>query len=649
MIFAPKATHSASVRFFGSAYFVWTVLVAFFGMSPSFLNHLQAATLAVSNPPIQMLVPGFKVREIPLDLNNINNLVYAPDGRLFALGYDGDVFQLKDTDGDGLEDSAVPFFKNEHNEIPPSIGMCWGPGGLYIASQKRVIRLRDKKDGTCELQTVTSGWVPPAGKAGSDLDSIGIAVDKKGQIFFGLGCDNWHAAYRVNTNTLKSEYDVHSERGTILKLSRDWKKREVVCTGVRFTVSRAFNAAGDLFCTYQEGATWLPNGNPFDELLHIQQRRHYGFPPRHPKYLPAVVDEPSTFDYGPQHQSTCGLHFNEPVTNSGKIFGPAWWQGQAIVAWESRGKIWRTALVKTMAGYVAKTELIACLKMLTIDAVPTPQGDLIVTCHSGEPDCGTGPKGKGKLFKISYSDQAAPQPVLTYAASRTEFRIVFDRPFDVTNLKNIASGSGVTFGRYVTAGDRFESFRPGYQAVKDQLELPRFDLSVLSVAVTADKSTLIVQTAAHREALKYAISLPDKVRATHACDESRHELPQSASLDVLADLTGVEAAWHSSDGKESWAGWMPDVDLDVARALTGESAEHRRLFALLKKPGTLALRTQLDLWQMLHPAVQPGAKLDFEYPVELTTVSIKAMGKLDVKTTEMGERLNSREVRITRQ
>src|SRR6476646_7539997 len=70
-------------------------------------------------PPIQMLVPGFTVRELPLDLNNINNLVYSPDGRLFALGYDGDVFQLKDTDGDGLEDSAVPFFKNEHNEIPP--------------------------------------------------------------------------------------------------------------------------------------------------------------------------------------------------------------------------------------------------------------------------------------------------------------------------------------------------------------------------------------------------------------------------------------------------------------------------------------------------------------------------------------------------
>src|SRR5438477_6358832 len=106
-------------------------------------------------PPVQMLVPGFTVRELPLDANNINNLVYAPDGRLFALCYDGNVLQLKDTDGDGLEDTATHFYRNDKNQIPPSIGMCWGPGGLYIPSQGRVIRLRDKGDGTGELETVT--------------------------------------------------------------------------------------------------------------------------------------------------------------------------------------------------------------------------------------------------------------------------------------------------------------------------------------------------------------------------------------------------------------------------------------------------------------------------------------------------------------
>src|SRR5580704_2757211 len=136
--------------------------------------------------PLQMLMPGFTVREVPLQLNNINSLVYAPDGRLFALAYNGNVWQLKDTNGDGLEDTASLFYKNESNAIPPSIGMAWGPGGLYIASKTRVIRLRDKGDGTGELQTVASGWPPPALQAGSGLDAVGIAVDKEGNVYFGI-------------------------------------------------------------------------------------------------------------------------------------------------------------------------------------------------------------------------------------------------------------------------------------------------------------------------------------------------------------------------------------------------------------------------------------------------------------------------------
>ena len=105
------------------------------------------------------------------------------------------------------------------------------------------------------------------------------------------------------------------------------------------------------------------------------------------------------FDYGPQHQSTCGLNFNEPV-NGGPIFGPAQWAGDALVTGYSRGKLFRTKLVKTQAGYVAQNQLLAVLNMLAADACVSPRGDLVVAVHSGWPDWGSGPKGKGKLYKI---------------------------------------------------------------------------------------------------------------------------------------------------------------------------------------------------------------------------------------------------------
>jgi hypothetical protein len=54
--------------------------------------------------------------------------------------------------------------------------------------------------------------------------------------------------------------------------------------------------------------------------------------------------------------------------------------------------------------------LLAVLTMLTADSCVSPRGDLVVAAHSGLPDWGSGPKGKGKLYKIAYTDRDHPQP-----------------------------------------------------------------------------------------------------------------------------------------------------------------------------------------------------------------------------------------------
>ena len=73
-----------------------------------------------TRPPVQMLVPGFTVRELPVDLPNINNVRYRPDGKLVALAYDGNVYLLSDTDGDGLEDKVELFWENKGRLAPRS-------------------------------------------------------------------------------------------------------------------------------------------------------------------------------------------------------------------------------------------------------------------------------------------------------------------------------------------------------------------------------------------------------------------------------------------------------------------------------------------------------------------------------------------------
>ncbi len=498
-----------------------------------------------------MLVPGFTVQELPVKLSNQNNLRFAPDGTLTSLGYDGKVWRLRDTNGDGLEDTAEPFWDQPTLSVP--LGMAWSTRGLYVSSKGKVSLLRDTNgDSRADTEEVIAcGW--PATDVGSGgVDATAVTLDKDGNVFFGLLVADYSNAYRlrkrsdlkpVEVEWLKqngrwkepagpeaandefSLYDLNSKRGTIQKFDPRTKRLETVATGLRVPVALAFNREGDLFNTDQEGETWMPNGNPLDELNHIILGRNYGFPPRHEKWLPDLISEPPVVAFGPQHQSACGLVFNDPRLktenwrlNTGiplpafpaqGLFGPKWWEGDAFVAGESRGKIWRVRLVKTPHGYVGKSYTIARLDLLTLDLAISPKGDLYVCCHSGPPDWGTGPQGEGKIFKLSYTDPKAPQPVAVWPASPTEVRIAFDRPLDpsVTNAVR-GDAAKIEFGEYVSAGDRFEVLKPPYAVVEQQDATPKGKLAIRSAYFGNDPRTLRLTTDRHPFEVNYTLTIP---------------------------------------------------------------------------------------------------------------------------------------------
>lgn len=226
-------------------------------------------------PPVQMLVPGFAVRVLPMELPAINAVRYRADGKLVALGYEGKVYLLSDADGDGLEDTAKVFYEPPRQIL--SLGMALTPAGyklgqgVFIARKgSLVLELDTNGDDIADKEiVVASGWETPKRFPGGASDAIGVAADNDGSVFFGLGAANSQNGYLLRHGV--ADYRLTSERGTIQKIAPDFSKREIIATGIRASVGLELNAAGDLFATDQEGATWMPNGNPFDELLHIKK------------------------------------------------------------------------------------------------------------------------------------------------------------------------------------------------------------------------------------------------------------------------------------------------------------------------------------------------------------------------------------------
>lgn len=601
------------------------------------LDQDAAELVKVENPPaIQMLVPGFEVHEIPVELTNVNNVRFRDDGKLFTLGYNGDIHLLNDSNGDGLEDRAELFWKNEGSLRGP-IGMLVTPKdyphghGIFTPSKGKVSLIvdTDGDDRADEEMVVATGWdeIP------QNVDATGIAMGADGSLYFGLGTANYANAYLIDDQGV-AKYDLQSDRGTVQRVSPDFKTRETVCTGIRFPIAFAFNRHGDLFCAEQEGATWLPNGNPFDELLHIVPDRHYGFPPRHPRHNPDVIDEPSVFDYAPQHQSTCGMVFNGDGASAPR-FGPSGWAENAIVCGESRGKLWRTQLAKTEAGYVATTQLLACLQMLTIDACVAPNGDLVVACHSGPPDWGTGPTGKGKLFRIRMSDPDIARPLQAWANSPREIQIAFDRPLDAAMLQNVADQIVIQYGPFVRAGDQFETLVPPYAVVQRQLATPRRNLAVRGMALSADRRNVLLQTDPMLANSHYAVSIPYQpidVQSTGGSIEQRR------SIDLDLTLGGVEATFarHADDGADAvqWTGWLPHVNWQVSDEFTRESAIHDHLRLLLPDGGEMTLKTRLDMTDLLRPKVQPGSTLDYQWPEEIVTLTASSSQPLSLEIAD---------------
>ena len=143
--------------------------------------------------------------------------------------------------------TTAQIFFESNGRVRGPIGMALTPPGyshgqgVFVASKGKCSLIVDKNgdDKADEEIVIASGWR----ELFHGVDALGVAVDPRDQsIYFGLGTENFTNAYLVKEG--KAAYKLADERGTILRISPDFKKREIICTGIRFPSRTGLQRSG---------------------------------------------------------------------------------------------------------------------------------------------------------------------------------------------------------------------------------------------------------------------------------------------------------------------------------------------------------------------------------------------------------------------
>ncbi len=186
--------------------------------------------------------------------------VASETGTVFVGTRDERVFAVVDRDRDGTADDAFQIASGL--KVPN--GVAWRDGHLYIAEQHRLIRL-------------PVGDLPPPGRLTGEVLFDGLP-DRRwhGWRYAAFGPDgHLHLAVGAACNVCA----LVGHEGSILRFDPVTWTPEVFATGIRNSVGLDFHpTTGDLFFT-DNGADWMGDDVPNDELNHAPEAGlHFGFP-----------------------------------------------------------------------------------------------------------------------------------------------------------------------------------------------------------------------------------------------------------------------------------------------------------------------------------------------------------------------------------
>lgn len=331
----------------------------------------------------------YRVIKLPIEkgvpiLNPIQ-LSLSPSGVLFAANQSGELYTLRDSDGDGIEDEALLYADLNELGLHSPAGFAHREDTLFVGTRSEISAFLDSnQDGKADTSWTFFNKIPVSEHPYEWTSSLNFGPD--GWLYFVLTTDSWNPG---------ASPDPEGLRGSVLKVSPDGKQYEVVAMGVRSIHGMNFNSDGALFFADNKGG-----GNPTEELNLLQAGKFYG---HNAKKFEGKYDTVTPPVFSLENEiAPSGIEFNQLGNDfggtGGNLFVAFYGPGER---WD-RGGIGRVAIQKTAQGYEFEEFPVADIPKLS-DLAFGKDGSLYLAQH-GISDYWYNPTEEktGAFYKVIY-------------------------------------------------------------------------------------------------------------------------------------------------------------------------------------------------------------------------------------------------------
>ena len=387
--------------------FLATLICLFFaGCQTEQFKHnyeiLRDTTVSVYGSYVPVVLPITK----GVRITNPIQVGMGEDGLMYVSNQSGEIFSLRDTDHDGLEDSAAFFCNVTDNGLRSPSSFAFRDKKLYVGTSQEIRVYQDVNvDGSADTSWTFFNNFPNS-KHPYEW-TTGLNFDSDGNLYFALSSDSWNAAPSPDPLGL---------RGALLRLTSDGKKVERLAVGLRSPYGVDFNESGDLFFIDNEGGE-----NPSEELNRWKGDGFFGHnTKKYPSYDSVT---------GPEHKLTsdvapAGIDFNSASNDfggtAGNLFIAFYGPGER---W-GRGSIGRVKISKESDGTFSYEEFpVADIPKIS-DVGFGADGNLYVAQNGRSSywyEVIPGETNTGRIYKLIFEATVTPSPLSKRSVNASNF------------------------------------------------------------------------------------------------------------------------------------------------------------------------------------------------------------------------------------